>query len=116
MSNANMRITPRPHNTASSVPPSLFNLDSLDYQSLSQLVANCAMATPDAVAVKNQAESLTYAELEFRSNRLANYLIGFGVGRETIVGIALERSIEAVISALAVLKAGACYLPLDPAY
>jgi amino acid adenylation domain-containing protein len=74
------------------------------------------MATPDAVAVKNQTESLTYAELELQSSRLANYLIGFGVGRETIVGIALERSIEAVISALAVLKSGACYLPLDPAY
>jgi amino acid adenylation domain-containing protein len=83
---------------------------------LTQLVANWAVATPDAVAVKKQAESLTYDELELRSNQLANYLLGFGVCRETIVGIALERSIEAVISALAVLKSGACYLPLDPAY
>src|SRR6185503_5482565 len=57
---------------------------------------------------------MTYGELEQHANQLANYLINLGVGRETIVAISLERSFESIISALAVLKAGGAYLPLDP--
>jgi len=60
--------------------------------------------------------SLTYEELNNRANRLAHYLIKIGVGPEDIVALALERSIELVVSVLAVMKAGAAYLPLAPNY
>lgn len=85
-------------------------------QSLCELVAAHAVATPNAIAVVAGKESITYRELDRRANQLANYLITLGVGPETIVGLCLERSPQSVIGALAVLKAGGAYLPLDPAY
>src|SRR6185295_4224410 len=63
-----------------------------------------------------QNASLSYRELNERANRLAHYLIGKGFGPESVVGIALERSLEMVVSLFAVLKSGAAYLPLDPSY
>jgi amino acid adenylation domain-containing protein len=85
-------------------------------QSVAELVANQAAATPNAVALMARGESITYGELDKRANQLANYLIALGVGPETIVGLCLDRSPESVMCALAVLKAGGAYLPLDPAY
>ena len=70
----------------------------------------------EAVAVICGAESLTYGELNTRANRLAHYLIGLGVGPETLVGICLERSVEMTVALLGILKAGGAYLPLDPDY
>ena len=67
-------------------------------------------------ALKSGAETVTYEELDRNSSRLAKHLISLGVGPETIVGICLERSVEAVISSLAVFKARGAYLPLDPSY
>src|SRR5207302_8492799 len=72
--------------------------------------------TPDAPAVLCETGALTYAELEARANRLAHLLIEGGAGPERIVALALPRSVEIVVAQLAVVKAGAAYLPVDPAY
>ena len=71
---------------------------------------------PQATAVVMGTESLSYTQLNERSNRLAHYLIGLGVGPESLVGIALERSMEMVISVMAIMKAGGAYVALDPEY
>ncbi|MBV9927461.1 MAG: amino acid adenylation domain-containing protein [Acidobacteria bacterium] len=75
-----------------------------------------AALTPDAVAVRCGEQSLTYAELDGRANRLANFLRRQGVGPEVLVGICMTRVPELVVGLLGVLKAGGAYVPLDPAY
>ncbi|MGY0554054.1 amino acid adenylation domain-containing protein [Vreelandella sp. 2A-K22] len=80
------------------------------------LIERQAAATPEATALVFQDQSLSYAELNARANRLAHYLIGLGVKPDTRVGIAMERSIEMVVGLLAILKAGGAYVPLDPDY
>ena len=72
--------------------------------------------SPKAVALVGEAETLSYGALNQRANRLAHALIARGVGPEDVVGIALPRSPEMVVSLLAVTKAGAAWLPLDPDY
>jgi amino acid adenylation domain-containing protein len=78
------------------------------------LVAQQAAANPNAVAVCAGHEVLSYAELDRLANRLANYLRSVGVGRDTAVGLYLERSPAMVVTALAILRAGGAYIPLDP--
>ncbi|HEX8362093.1 MAG TPA: amino acid adenylation domain-containing protein, partial [Longimicrobium sp.] len=75
-----------------------------------------ARRTPGAVALVQDGESLTYAELDARATRLARHLRGRGVGPEARVAICVERSPEMVVALLAVLKAGGAFVPLDPAY
>ncbi len=80
------------------------------------LFAAQARERADAVALVWDGGSLSYGELEARSNRLARRLAGLGVGPESLVGVALERSPELIVALLAILKAGGAYLPLDPDY
>ena len=81
---------------------------------LPELFAGQAAQTPDAVALVFNDESLTYAELDARTNQLAHHLRALGVGPEVVVGLCVERSLEMLIGLLGILKAGGAYLPLDP--
>jgi amino acid adenylation domain-containing protein len=81
-----------------------------------QLFEEQVEQSPDAVAVVNEDEQLTYRQLNARSNQLAHYLKKLGVGPEVLVGVCLERSVEMVIGLLGILKAGGAYVPLDPSY
>ncbi|HSW50418.1 MAG TPA: condensation domain-containing protein, partial [Bryobacteraceae bacterium] len=72
--------------------------------------------SPDAVALVSGDVALTYRELNRRANRLARRLIGLGAGPDTLIAICVERSPEMIIGHLGILKAGAAYLPLDPAH
>jgi len=78
------------------------------------LVERQVALRPEAIAVTSGQEVLTYAELNRRSNRLANYLRAAGVGPNAAVGLFLERSPALIVAYLAVLKAGGAYVPLDP--
>ncbi|WP_369951865.1 non-ribosomal peptide synthase/polyketide synthase [Ralstonia syzygii] len=83
---------------------------------LPQLFEQQAAQTPDAIAVVFEAQTLAYAELNRRANRLAHDLIAQGIGPGQFVAIALPRGLDLLVALLAVLKSGAAYLPLDPDY
>lgn len=85
-------------------------------RSLHEWVERTAMQQPNALAVVMGDEALTYAELNAHANRLAHWLRSQGVGVGQRVGICLHRSPEMIIAVLAVLKANAAYVPLDPEY
>jgi amino acid adenylation domain-containing protein/FkbM family methyltransferase len=71
---------------------------------------------PAATAVVFEDQHITYAELNRRANQLARHLHRLGIGPESVVGLCFERSVELIVGLLALLKAGAAYLPLDPLY
>ncbi|MBS9439721.1 amino acid adenylation domain-containing protein [Photorhabdus noenieputensis] len=81
-----------------------------------QLFEQQAEKTPDAIAVIYENQTLSYAELNIRANRLAHQLIALGVAPDQRVAICVTRSLARIIGLLAVLKAGGAYVPLDPAY
>ena len=89
---------------------------SLDAKCTHRLFEAQVENTPDTVAVKFQAQQLTYQELNSRANQLARYLVSLGAGTEVLVAVCLERSLDLVIALLAVMKSGAAYLPLDPSH
>ncbi|MCZ8521356.1 non-ribosomal peptide synthetase [Paenibacillus caseinilyticus] len=96
-----------------------FNDTGADYpreQTIHGLFEAQAARTPDRVAVVMERERLTYRELNGRANRLARVLRERGAGVDTPVGILAERSPEMIVGLLAILKAGAAYVPLDPEY
>ncbi|MGF1514963.1 MAG: amino acid adenylation domain-containing protein [Elainellaceae cyanobacterium] len=83
---------------------------------LHQYVEDKARQTPDQVALRDQQQQLTYAELNARANQVARLLVAQRIAPDTPVGLCFERSLDQVVALLAVLKAGGAYLPLDPAY
>jgi amino acid adenylation domain-containing protein len=85
-------------------------------QCLHEIFEEQAKRTPDAVALVYKEEQLSYRELNERANQLAHYLRSRGLRQESRVGLLMERSVEMVIAILGTLKAGGCYVPLDPAY
>ncbi|MEQ5838801.1 amino acid adenylation domain-containing protein [Paraburkholderia acidicola] len=85
-------------------------------QPVHRLFERHAHAHPDDEALVYGETSLSYGELNARANRLAHWLIQQGIGVETKVGVAAERSVELVVALLAIMKAGAAYVPLDPSY
>ncbi|MET9028532.1 amino acid adenylation domain-containing protein [Nocardia sp. NPDC004168] len=80
---------------------------------LASLFAERVGSDPDAIALEFGDESLTYAELDGRANRLARLLIARGAGPDTTVALCLRRSLDLVVGMYAIVKAGAAYLPLD---
>ncbi|MEK1842578.1 MAG: condensation domain-containing protein, partial [Pseudomonas sp.] len=85
-------------------------------QCIHHLFSEQALARKDAPALTFAGQTLSYAELDSRANRLAWMLRERGVGPQVRVGLALERSLEMVVGLLAILKAGGAYVPLDPEY
>ncbi|MDF5755248.1 non-ribosomal peptide synthetase [Spongiactinospora sp. TRM90649] len=86
------------------------------HQLVSDLVAAQAARTPYSVAVVDRTEVLSYLELDQRANRLARFLRRLEIGPGDLVGLHLGRTADLIVSMLAVLKAGAAYVPLDPRY
>jgi amino acid adenylation domain-containing protein/non-ribosomal peptide synthase protein (TIGR01720 family) len=84
-----------------------------DEDSLSDLFDRTALTSGDAVAVRCGGLSVTYRELDERANRLARLLVAQGVGPETLVAVAMARSIDLMVALLAVVKAGCGYVPVD---
>nr|WP_185964341.1 non-ribosomal peptide synthetase [Aliikangiella marina] len=85
-------------------------------ESIVDLFNEQVLKTPDSIALINKNEMLSYKELNNAARNLACILVEQGVGVEDRVGICLERSLDMVISILAITKAGACYVPVDPEY
>ncbi|MFK2891137.1 amino acid adenylation domain-containing protein, partial [Dyella flagellata] len=89
---------------------------SVPSSTLAKLFEQQTLQTPDATAVADECTAYSYAQLNAHANRLARVLVAQGLGAEDVVAIALPRSVQMAVALLAVLKAGAAYLPLDPDY
>ncbi|MEI7137196.1 amino acid adenylation domain-containing protein, partial [Pectobacterium atrosepticum] len=89
-----------------------FPYDALIHQRFEQQVAQ----TPDAIAVVFEEQTLSYDGLNRRANQLAHHLLSLGVQPDDRIAICVERSVEMIVGLLGILKAGAAYVPLDPAY
>lgn len=83
---------------------------------LHRLVERQAALTPGKVAVVFDEQSLTYTELDRKSNQLAYHLRDLGVGPDVLVGLCVERSLDMVVALLGIMKAGGAYVPLDPSF
>ncbi|HKV35211.1 MAG TPA: amino acid adenylation domain-containing protein [Pyrinomonadaceae bacterium] len=96
-----------------------FNNTNANYstaKTLHELFERRVELSPKAIAVEHEDQQLSYAELNARTNQLAHYLRGIGVGPDVLVGVLMERSVEMVVGLLAILKAGGAYVPVDPEY
>ncbi|MEM7145877.1 MAG: amino acid adenylation domain-containing protein [Verrucomicrobiota bacterium] len=83
---------------------------------LHELVADRTKKSPDAIAVRCGGDSLTFAELDARANGLALELRSNGIGPDTPVGLFVDRSVDMIVGTLGILKAGGCYIPMDPEF
>ena len=81
-----------------------------------QLFEEQAERSPDSIAVIFEDKTFTYGELNARANKVARNLQKMGVGRETLVGVCMERSVDMLVGMLGILKSGGAYVPLDPSY
>src|SRR5579872_2695655 len=93
-----------------------WNADDPRSRGVEDVIGGQAARTPDAPAVTAGSQRLNYRQLNQRANRLAHFLREQGTASGTLVGVFLNRSIETVISLVAILKAGGVYVPLDPAF
>ncbi|MBL8676522.1 MAG: amino acid adenylation domain-containing protein, partial [Alphaproteobacteria bacterium] len=85
-------------------------------KTIHQLFEEQAERTPDNIAVIYEDQQLTYQQLNQKANQLAHHLRGLGVKPDTLIAIAMERSLEMIIGLLGILKADGAYVPLDPSY
>lgn len=85
-------------------------------KTIHQLFEAQCKTNADKVAVICDDEELTYKELNEKANQLSHYLISQGVKNNALIGVCLERSLDMIVATLGILKAGACYIPLDPEY
>lgn len=90
--------------------------DSLLHRRVDQLISAQAARVPDAVAAVFGEQSLTYRELDSRSDRVAARLRALGVVVGSLVGVQLERSLDMLVALIAIMKAGGAYVPLDPEF
>ncbi|KPA86976.1 non-ribosomal peptide synthase, partial [Pseudomonas asplenii] len=74
------------------------------------------LASPDALAVVQAGQSLTYAELNRQANQLAHHLLGLGVQPDDRIAICARRNLDTLVGLVAILKSGACYVPIDPSH
>jgi non-ribosomal peptide synthetase component F len=86
------------------------------HQCIHQLFEQQVQRSPEAIALVYEDQSLSYRQLNTQANRLAHHLIDHGVRPDDRIALCVERSLAMVIGLLAILKAGAAYVPLDPAY
>ena len=96
-----------------------FNNTSADYprdKTITQLFEEQVEKTPDNIAVVFENQKLTYRELNERANSLANYLRTYGIIKGDTIGLRLEKSLEMIVGILAIIKAGASYLPINLSY
>ena len=100
------KVLLEPNNTVQPVPPGAVH----------EWIATRAAHSRDAVAVECEDRKLSYATLDLEATKLAAHLQQLGAGRGQLVGVCLDRSVEMVVAVLAVLKTGAAYVPLDPAF
>jgi amino acid adenylation domain-containing protein len=89
---------------------------NVDGRTITSLIAERAVLSPDTVALVCAEERVTYRDLNARANRLAWALRDIGVGNDTLVGVFTDRTPEMIVAILATLKAGGAYVPLDPLY
>lgn len=94
-----------------------FNNTTKEYSKnicLHQLIEEQVEKTPDKIALIYNDKQLTYSQLNQKANQLANYIVSRGIKPGTLIAVSVERSLEMVISLLAIVKAGAAYVPVDP--
>lgn len=90
--------------------------EDIEQSTLHELFTRQVLKSPNNIAVQYYDEKITYSDLDKKSNQIARYLIEIGVSRGTYVGVLGERTINTIANILAILKAGAAYVPIDPQY